>query len=371
MPYDFSELISQYCIAKAEAANNPDDQKFAGRLDKNSRQLINAILKYGKLYPLNNKLYYQKYEELLSDVLEEVLATVCQEYDRSQSSLTTWINRIKRFQYRVIDLFPKPKKDEKYSFELGDNPPPKKQSDSQLYRKTKEGWEPKKRIQNSVENPISLNPILGGNEGGGVERIELLASENLEGLDLLIEQEGLENLKTLEEIRAVSQGEIAFTLNDLDAVVIQDQQNYRNKKNQTNSQNSWYDLWIDYLENDPDNFFKNETYKDREGNPRPECNNHVILQTILLNDLKEGAIINQAYYKTWRDKLKPLESKFNVSINTLYSSLRHSERPHTILNYCLGFAVIFGLENDTLKENIEYDGDRLLRDQELRIDKIA
>ena len=327
MSYDFSPLISQYCKAKADAANNSEDDRFTKLLEKNSRQLINAILKYGKLYPLNNKLYYQKYEELLSDVLEEVLATVCQEYDRSQSSLTTWINRIKRFQYRVIDLFPKTKKDEKYSFELGDNPPPKKWSDSQLYRKTKDGWEAKERIQNFVKNPGSLYQILGGNEGGGVEAIELLTNENLEGLDLIIEQERLENLKTLEEIRTVSQGEITFSLNDLDGVVIEAQQDYRNKDNATNSQNSWYDLWIDYLENDPDDFFKNEICKDREDKPRPECNNHVILQTVLLNDFKEGTIINQAYYKTWYEKLKPLEIEFNVSVDTLYSRLRHPKTP--------------------------------------------
>lgn len=336
MPYDFSELIDSYCGAKAEATANPSALRLNYRQKTESTKLITAILQHGKLYPLNNQLYCQAYQELLNEVLMEVSATICEQYDRTQASLTRWINEVKRFKYRVLELYPKPRR-----------------ASSKLYNSL---------IRHSIANPVSLNQMLREEEGEGLEMIDVLRSNRLEGLDLLIEQESRQSLATPTKIEPAYESGIAPTMSDLDALITEAQQ----EKRPHNPAPTAFQQWINYLENDPDDFFKKKYYKDREGHPCPECNDHLILKTVLLEDFKNGVVINQAQYKSIFSKLKALAEQFNVSENTLNSSLQHSTRPHTIFNYCLGFGITFGFDVPQLKEAIENDSDSFLRNNHLR-----
>ena len=95
-------------------------------------------------------------------------------------------------------------------------------------------------------------------------------------------------------------------------------------------------------------------------------NHHTIIKTILLPELRKGINIDERFFRTLRQKLKPIADQCNVELDTLYSALRHPERPHTILNCCFGFGVTFGMNTDDLREKIERDDGDFLKDDHLR-----
>lgn len=339
MPLNFSHLIDNYCQAKAKADAKLDNPnlKYCQKIE--NAKLISAILNYYekdfKRNYLGTELYRYKseYFSYLGEILAKVSTEICEKYDRDYS-LITWINNKLGFKNRVKE---------------------------EIRKET---------IPKGFPNLSSLNEMLKQEDGTTLERMELVRSDRKEGLDLMAEKEVAEECEAA-LYRKKERGKISISNNSIDFIKIDQQEDFISNPTPTALQQ-----WLDYLENDPDNFFKDEYCKDREGNPCLECNNHLILKITLLEDIKNSIIINQAQVKIWFCRLKTLAEKFNVSEGTLNSRLQHPKRPHTIQNYALGFGISYGIDErfiniSKLKQVIENDHDRFLRNDYLRNHKLC
>ena len=235
-----------------------DNDKLKLEIRRLEDRLYLAISGLNSLAKPNNLKYQTSYEEILNDVMEEVLETICEEYDSREGSLATWINKKKRLYYKIQDAY-----------------------------------------QESSKFPTTISM-----QGTLSQRREI-PSLRLDGLDKIIEEE--QKLVKAQAAREIAQAVRGFS---------------------------------NYIRQDPDKYLQQIILKDREGTPCKKCNFQTLALRLFVRPFDQKISLGENII---RGELRRISTEFNIPYNTLYSRIRHPDRPGTLENLLAGLAVEFRL----------------------------